>query len=225
MSPSPPSPHPPVERLSAYLDGDLEPPGRTEIERHLSDCVACRHTLDELRDLVDRAGALAAGADRPPERDLWPEIERRLGSGPSARHRPPAERPGVRLAVRLAAAAALIAAVAGAVYFAVSRPAPEIPPEVASTDATDATDAEAAAELQAVLRRSPILATVAGPRLAEEQRTFDRALAETRSALAVDPDNPYLREHLRRLRGQRQHLVRRVSAAAPPRGDRGGPTG
>ncbi len=39
------------ERLSAYLDGALEPAERAELELHLADCAACQDELRELREL------------------------------------------------------------------------------------------------------------------------------------------------------------------------------
>ena len=41
-----------TDRLSAYLDDDLSPAGRLEMERHLIDCADCRDALEQLRGLV-----------------------------------------------------------------------------------------------------------------------------------------------------------------------------
>lgn len=66
---------PMVERLSAYIDGDLPAAEQTELEAHLAVCDACSTTLDELRDVV-----VAAAALRPtePAVDLWPGIAERI---------------------------------------------------------------------------------------------------------------------------------------------------
>jgi hypothetical protein len=66
------------ERLSEYLDGELGPAERAACEAHLAGCASCRALLDDLARLQRAARALPA---RPPERDLWPGIERALGRG------------------------------------------------------------------------------------------------------------------------------------------------
>src|SRR5262249_20851504 len=64
-------------RLSAYLDGDLDPAEKENVERHLSECAACAATLEDLRAVVRRAKALQ---DQPPTRDLWGGVAQRIGS-------------------------------------------------------------------------------------------------------------------------------------------------
>lgn len=68
---------PMIEKLSAYIDDDLSPAERSELEAHLAECDVCSSTLDELRDVV-----VAAAAVRPtgPAADLWPGIAERIGS-------------------------------------------------------------------------------------------------------------------------------------------------
>src|SRR5512135_2163949 len=61
-----------IERLSPYLDGELEASERSVLETHLAGCATCRGALDDLRQIV----ALAPGYQgREPGRDLWPAIE------------------------------------------------------------------------------------------------------------------------------------------------------
>src|SRR5262249_26291427 len=64
-----------TDRLSDYLDGELTPAERRELETHLESCSACATTLAELREVVARAASLPA---RPPAADLWKGIEPRL---------------------------------------------------------------------------------------------------------------------------------------------------
>lgn len=75
-----------LERLSEYLDEDLEPSARRACEVHFAGCEACRELLDDLRRLRDAARALPV---RSPGRDLWPGIEneliRSVGALPRAR--------------------------------------------------------------------------------------------------------------------------------------------
>jgi anti-sigma factor RsiW len=70
----------PLDRLSAYLDDDLEPRARTEVDRHLASCTGCQAVLADLTEI--RTAARAWGeATAQPGRDLWTGIEARL-SGP-----------------------------------------------------------------------------------------------------------------------------------------------
>lgn len=64
--------------LHAYLDGELSPAERTELEAHLAGCVPCRTRLTDERALVQRAGELLARA-LPPERAAPPlqQLKRR----------------------------------------------------------------------------------------------------------------------------------------------------
>src|SRR5919198_83090 len=78
------------QRLSAYLDHELAAAEREAVESHLATCADCSRTLEELRGVAAMAQALE---DRPPEADLWPGIESRLGAAPEgAPSRVPARR-------------------------------------------------------------------------------------------------------------------------------------
>ena len=47
-----------TERLSEYVDGDLNDRDREALEAHLPTCATCRETVAELRDLLSQAHAL-----------------------------------------------------------------------------------------------------------------------------------------------------------------------
>lgn len=64
-----------TDRLSEYLDGDLDARDEALIEAHLVGCATCRATLAELRAVVARAVALPA---TEPETDLWDGIRSRI---------------------------------------------------------------------------------------------------------------------------------------------------
>ena len=70
------------DRLSEYLDGELEPRERAAIETHLAGCVECRTDLADLRAVVARAQSLT---DTAPIANLWPGVEARIAA-PAARH-------------------------------------------------------------------------------------------------------------------------------------------
>jgi hypothetical protein len=69
-------PHVDDGTLHAYLDGQLAPVERAQVEGHLTSCPACRARLDEERALIERADALLALAT-PPERAVPPFHELR----------------------------------------------------------------------------------------------------------------------------------------------------
>ena len=43
-----------AQMLSAYLDGELAEPYRTQVKEHLEHCPACRHHLEDMKDLGER---------------------------------------------------------------------------------------------------------------------------------------------------------------------------
>ena len=57
--------------LHAYLDGELPPNERRDLEAHLAQCAACKERLAEERALFERASALL-GSARPVERPAPP---------------------------------------------------------------------------------------------------------------------------------------------------------
>lgn len=99
-----------IERLSPWIDGELEADEARALERHVEECAACGAALAQLRELRQRARELP---DRAPERDLWPALAARLE---------PAVRRRGRLAFPLAAAA-LVALSFGLGRWSGGRPA------------------------------------------------------------------------------------------------------
>ena len=71
-----------TDRLSEYLDGELQADEREMLASHLSECAECAATLADLRRVAGRARALT---DHEPAADLWPGIAARIGvTTPSA---------------------------------------------------------------------------------------------------------------------------------------------
>jgi len=60
-----------TDRLSEYLDGELTPAERADVDAHLTQCAECRSTLEDLRGVVSEAALLR---DARPARDLWSGI-------------------------------------------------------------------------------------------------------------------------------------------------------
>jgi len=208
-----------TERLSEYLDGDLSGPERDAVEEHLSGCRACAETLEGLRLVRLRAGALR---DAPPGADLWPGIADRIGGdrGGSRAIRP-VRRVGTRPRApwrvsvsvpRLIAAGLAVAVVSASAMWLVSRRA---------TPPVDPIARDAVEDLNRLRR---VLAEGRGrldPRtvqtLEENLRIIEIAIAQSRRALQDDPGDAYVREHLSETMKRKVELMQRaaVLASAP----------
>jgi len=101
-----------TDKLSDYLDDELTSSERADVEAHLKGCRECAEVLNDLKRVVARAQAAAAGG-RPPQTDLWPGV-----SGRIERLRQP--RRFAFTVSQLAAAAVLLAAVSGALVWRVA---------------------------------------------------------------------------------------------------------
>jgi anti-sigma factor RsiW len=112
-----------TERLSEYVDGDLNDRDREAIEAHLPTCATCRETVAELRELLSQARALEPS---PPAVDLWPSIAARIEAGSRpASMRQPARWKAWRLTLSLPqaslAALGLVAVTAAAMWWTVGQ--------------------------------------------------------------------------------------------------------
>jgi hypothetical protein len=63
--------HPTPLTLNEYVDGDIAPAERARLDRHLSECEACRALVADLTDLT-RAAAALGSVDPPPR--VWARI-------------------------------------------------------------------------------------------------------------------------------------------------------
>jgi hypothetical protein len=193
----------------------------------------CEQTLAELRRVAMRAGSLV---DRAPERDLWPDIARRIGVAvdrPAPAVRASRHRAFTFTLSQLAAAAGVLLAVgAGAMWVGAGmgkpvsgpagRPGPvSVAPSVGATPAA-ATDvagsvayANAVADLERALAANRARLDTATVRVIEESlQTIDRAIARARAALAADPSDMYLNAHLAETMRRKLELMRRAVALA-----------
>jgi hypothetical protein len=106
-----------TDKLSDYLDDELQEGERAAVEAHLQECAPCTAVLNDLKRVVARAQA-AATAARPPQTDLWPGVAIR-GRGLSRTLTGPVPaRPSRRVSftmAQLAAAAVLLIGVSAGV--------------------------------------------------------------------------------------------------------------
>ena len=206
-----------TDRLSEYLDGELDNEQREALDAHLATCGDCRATLEDLRRVVGRARALE---DRAPAADLWPGIAKQIRREhiPDVRDRLVRRRFSLTVGQLLAASVALVLLSGGGAWlafkpaanpdFSTARPGTPITP-VTWTTRTDL----AVAELQEALTRNESRLDTATVRVVRENlAVIDRAIAEARAALESDPGNTYLNLHLADTMRRKVELLRRVNA-------------
>ena len=209
-----------TNRLSEYIDGELDNNERAELEAHLATCGQCYAALADLREVVARAKSLK---DREPAKDLWAGI--RAGLTPARGTDRPAVRPfGRRLSFSvpqlLAASIALVLLSGGGVWLTLpqrstgqaeeQRPRPRIDP-IGWTQSTDV----AIAELQVALDQNEKRLDTATVRIVRKNlAVIDRAISEARMALRNDPGNAYLNLHLANTMRRKVELLRRVNDMA-----------
>jgi len=206
-----------TDRLSEYVDGELDAETRAALDAHLATCAKCRATRDELERVVARARRVGY---REPANDLWGAIEASITAS--------APRSGRRLVTlswaRLAMAAAIVAILAGGFAWAIaSRRAPvialvpsgdSIAPDVrAPAAATLAVTSyrDAAADLERALAAGRSTLRPETMRVIEENlRAIDLAIAQTDSALRRDPGSAYLNQYLAATMQRKLKLLRRA---------------
>jgi len=210
-----------TEKLSEYLDGELNAQERQAIETHVFECGQCAALLDELRRVAVRAGALD---DQPPVQDLWSGIAERIRPAvvPLERQRV-ARRISLSVA-QLAAAAVLLMVVSGGAAWLLRPPhaparAAEFPVVAAGNQVpahvTDADYDAAVRDLRDVLSQGRGRLDTATVRILEKNLALiDRAIVQAGRAVAADPGNVYLNSHLAQTRIRKLELLRRAAALA-----------
>lgn len=222
-----------TDLISDYLDGTLDPGTHRQVERHLTACSECAALLSDLERVVGRARVLAE-EDAPPAEDLWPGIEARLRRAAQAPLPIPVTitavpvrrslKPRISFTIpQLAAACLAVVALSAATVFYVDgswRKATPLagtvlPPSAAvtMTEGQDAIrDVERLRQVLASRRDELNPATVQA--LEESLRAIDKAIRQAQLALAADPKNPYLRDHLDDTMRRKVDLMRRATMLA-----------
>jgi hypothetical protein len=212
-----------TDRLSEYLDGDLTPEARAELDAHLRGCPECTATLIELKRVTVRARALT---DRDPQNDLWPGIAESIGATP------PSGVPAIRGRIRrrwsfsmpelAAAGIALMVLSGGAAWWlhpgAAPLPVATVPTPVqpaapinASTRATGGYD-NAVRDLERVLAEGRGRLDTATVRVIERNlAAIDSAITQAQRAVAADSANVYLNSHLAETRRLKLELLRQAA--------------
>jgi anti-sigma factor RsiW len=214
------------DRLSEYIDDELTPGERAALEGHLASCRGCTATLEELREVVERAGSLSP---RPPAGDLWPGIEPRLDRSAAVMPFQP------RLAARrfaftmpqLVAAGLALMVMSGTGVWVLQHGgrATSLPPVAAADPGVvpvvlaDPRYDEAIADLERALDAGRADLDPGTIRILETNLdAIDKAIDQSRRALASDPANMYLNNHLADARQRKLALLRRATAMVGTKG-------
>jgi hypothetical protein len=211
------------ERLSSYLDGELVGEPLAAAEAHLAACAECRAALEDLRQLTSRARTLD---DRPPERDLWNDIALRLpdvtpGVVPLRRRRfafslPQLAAAGIAVVALSSGAAVLLTHGARTPAFPESTSSVIMaePAGLASAKGIQSYDV-AIRDLEATLAsRRSTLDTATIRAVNQSLAIIDRAIRQAEAALAQDPNNMYLNDHLAHALDRKLEVLRRVTSMA-----------
>ena len=219
-----------TDRLSEYLDGELDDTDRVALEAHLATCAACTSVLADLRRVVARAQALD---DRPPARDLWLGIAERIGvSADDLAARRARWRVSFTIPQLAAASIALIAVSAGAARLVMQQPtgptsigatitpAPSTVQQVSWTRKADSSADHAVSDLRLALadgQRTGRLSPMTAHRIERSLAVIDSAIAEGKRALTVDPKSSYLNQHLADTMRRKMEFLREANRIASPR--------
>jgi|ERR1051325_7973869 anti-sigma factor RsiW len=216
-----------TDRLSEYLDGELDDAERVALEGHLATCAECTSVLADLRRVVARAQALD---DRPPARDLWNGIAERIGVSTDDLARRRARRRVSFTVPQLIAASVALVAVSGGIarigLRQTARPAtgPANAGEVIVVPAgirkADSSADHNVQDLRLALadgQRTGRLSPMTVHRIERSLAIIDSAIAEGERALSVDPKSAYLNQHLADTMRRKMEFLREANRIASPR--------
>jgi hypothetical protein len=189
--------------LSAWVDGDLQAEIRDRVREHLAGCAACRRLADDLGAVRDAARQL--GPIVPPDH-IWLEVAGQVQLDTGAPAAAPRRSKSGGTFQWLGLAAALILVTLG--IWLVGRPVPDAPPtEVREASPADVVAAEldlaaehyeraiATLESMATAGELPVEPAITAT-LRDNLGVIDRAIDESRQALAENPDSQPARDSL-----------------------------
>lgn len=210
-----------MERLSDFVDGGLSGSELDAVEGHLETCAACREVRGDLERV---AGAARALGPIEPATDLWPGIQSRI-TAPDTRRASARPLSPPWLA---AAAVVLIALSASLAWW--GRGAVGEAPVMAGSDAmssptsvraaTAGPDGPVSEALASELERLESVISDSRDRL--EPGTvhvlernlvlIERAIEDSYRALALDPENDFVRDHLERTYERKLEYLREIAS-------------
>lgn len=183
------TPHPWADRLSEYVDGDLDTKDRAALEQHLSGCAECRDAVAAIRRVRDWLKSDSIKPTDAPSATEWAAIAQRIA--------PRRRRRSLIIGAGLLAAAAAFALLVG-------RPRPSadsLQPSLVYAHATD--------DLETLLRDNRSRLKPETVRALERSLAMiDSAIVQAQRALAADPANDYVIRYIDRLRSNRLATLR-----------------
>ena len=210
------------------LDGTLSDTQRARYEAHAAGCDECRSLVRDLAKIRDEAAALPTLS---PSRDLWQGIEARIETPVVPMPRSARGTVG-RWTTRQAAAAAvvLMAVTAGGTWLAMTRTATVGTPVAGLDNAMGRTNLVSVADQKGIAtyedeiaKLRDVLVTRHGELdsatiavMEKNLRLIDKAIAESKAALAADPANAFLAGRLNNVYGTKLDLLR-AAAIMPAR--------
>jgi anti-sigma factor RsiW len=216
-----------TDKLSAYLDEELDSVDRGVLEAHLEECDECRTALKQLRGVVGWAQGYRG---REPKHDVWPAVEGEIRKSRRAVADLKAERAEResrrRFAIpQLIAAGISLLVVGYGIWFVARSTAPadriaavidvSAPPEgfaVAAAINAAQTYGPAIADLERVLLDEENSLDTATVRvLREKLAIIDKAMTEAQEALANDPNSGYLIDHYTGMMRKKLSVLRTVA--------------
>jgi anti-sigma factor RsiW len=215
-----------TDQLSEYLDGELPSDERDHLERHLAECAACAHVLEDLKAVVATASGLG---ELPPPQDLWPAIQERIQRTPLGPriHGVQLHRRRLRLSVPelIAASVALVTISGGTAWMFMSReaaaPVAEFAPAgggvstVAAEPGHFGETSIAIAQLERTLAESRARLDPETLEVIEHNLgLINAAISEVERALAEDPGSMYLNLHMADTMRRKLELLQDIGALA-----------
>ncbi len=178
--------HPDELTISDYVDGGLDRAAAADVDRHVTECASCRELAADLRAVRDAARALPPMA---PPSHLWEAVERATGIG---RARSTWIWRGAALAASL-----VVAVLVGWQVSSQPEPSPStaaqvetaVPPAVTAM-AAEYDAAFAGLQRIAVADRAVLDEATRGA-FDSSLAAVDRAIDESRAAVATEPENDH----------------------------------
>lgn len=211
-----------VDRLSAYVDGELDAGEAARLEAHVAECASCAAALTDVTEIVAAAKRLPA---EPPAPDLWPAISERLTPRDAGGTRHAvfdledarrARRVALSVPQLVAAGIALMLVSASAMWLAMGGTAAPVATVAAPGSASSASfvstwDA-AVVDLEAAFARQRA-SLDPGTILVVERNLaiIDAAIAEARQALEADPSSGFLRGYVADAMRRKVDLLRQAT--------------
>jgi hypothetical protein len=212
--------HVDFDQLQDYREGLLSPDEHEMISVHLGECPTCSENLVGLSDLMNGLAELPEEAT--PARDLWPQIEWRIGGSEVAQEGQPPRRSVTMPLWQLLAASITVALVSGGAVWTFLAGSPQSSAPFLTGPATMAQPAglqtgyedyeRAALELEGILAEAQGILDPETIRVLEANlMLIDEAIAESLGALSEDPGSRTLRRILSETMRRKMDLLQQVA--------------